>query len=160
VKIRWQMGATTGAAVLLVAPLVLYWVGASPNTSEALARYGIAVRSTESSGIPGSESLGARRELRGVSHGAGAADLNARGFWARSGQVLVLEYDVAVQGGYVRLSVDRGRFFREELWGSTVRTDRAEAVRLPIPKTGIYQLTVTQYRHAGSYRVQWLLETP
>jgi hypothetical protein len=159
-KIRTQMSPATGAVAFLVASLVVYWIGSSPGTSEALARYGISVRSTESTGIPGSEAFGVRRELRGESYGAGAADLNSRSFLARSGQVLVLEYDAAVQGGYLRLSVDRGRFFREALWGRTVRADRAEAVRLPIPKTGLYQLTVTRYRHAGTYRVEWLLENP
>jgi hypothetical protein len=157
--IRTQSSHATAVASLIVT-LGLYWAGSSSGASEALARYRISLRSTESSGIPGTEALGLRRELRGEAYGSGTADVTSRSLLARSGQELVLQYEVAVQGGYLRLSVDRGRFFRDELWGATVREDRAEAVRLPIPKTGLYHLTVTQYRHAGSYRVGWLLENP
>ncbi len=154
------LNSATGAVVVVVASLLVYWVASNSGVQEVLARHGLTVRSAETSGYPGSEVLGFRRELRGEAYGAGAGRLNYQRFLARNGQELVLDYEAAVHGGFLRLSVHRGRFIREELWSSTVRADGGETLRLPVPKTGLYQLTVTQFGHTGSYRVGWRLERP
>jgi hypothetical protein len=157
-RIRVELGRGGRALVGVLASLSALWVGTSPGASEALARFGINFTSRESAGIPGGESLGLRRELVVESHGAGRADLQKRRFVARQGQVLVLDYEAAVAGGYLVLSVNRLPSFSDGLWARPLHADRRETVRLAIPRTGVYQLTATQYRHTGRYRVGWWLE--
>jgi hypothetical protein len=159
-EIRKPMSGTAGAITVAVGALVMFWIGSTPGASEALARYGISVRSAEVTGVPGSEALGLRRQLLTESYGAGASDLVKRRFLARRGQVLVLDYEVAVIGGFLRVSVDRVPFFSDEVWGIRLDADRHETVRLTIDRTGIYQLSMTRFRHAGVARLEWHLENP
>jgi hypothetical protein len=158
VRMRWKMTAATGGVAFVMASLLMLWVGSNPEISDALARHGISFRSAEEAGIPGSEAFGLGRQLRGETHGAGMAGLTHRRFLARRGQVLVLDYDVSVKSGFLRVSVDRFGFPVDELWGKSAHSDHREMMRLPIQTTGIYRLTVTQYRHAGTYRIDWRLE--
>jgi hypothetical protein len=159
-EIRGKLSPATGRAVSAAAAVLLLWLGMNPAAGEALARVGIHVGSSRESGVPGSEMLGLRRELRGESYGAGATALDHRRFLARRGQVLVLSYDVAVVGGALRMSVDRAPFSRDVLWNLRIADDRQGEVRVPIPKTGLYKLWMTRQRHAGVYRVEWRLESP
>jgi hypothetical protein len=154
----WKVSSGTGSAVAVVLSLIMVWAASNAGVSEALSRFWINFSSTENRGLPGAEALGMRREIAVESHGAGKSDLKRRRFFARNGQVLVLDYEVTVGGGYLRLSVDRVPFFGESAWGRTLSADRRETVRLPIGTTGLYDVTMTQYRHTGAYRVGWRLE--
>jgi hypothetical protein len=155
-KIR--LGSVIGGAVLAVASLLLFWVANTGGVPDRLGRYGISARSAESSGFPGSEVVGRSRRLRGESYGAGGSDLSKGWLFARRGQELVLDYDLSITQGTVRVSLNRVPALRDELWGITVQGDRQGTIRVPIQRTGLHQLSVTQFRYAGTFDLAWRLE--
>jgi hypothetical protein len=155
---RIRVSPAVGGMAIAIASLGILWVGANQGLSERLGRYGISAHSTESSGMPGAGLLGLPVRLSGESYGAGASALASRRFLARRGQELILDYDLAIVQGRVRVTVNRVPVFGDELWGVTVDGNRQGTIRLPIPKTGIHQLTVTQFRYTGTYDLEWRLE--
>jgi hypothetical protein len=153
-----ELSPTLGRALFVLCSLLLLWVATTDGVPETLGRYGISARSTESKGFLGSEPRGTRSQLRGESYGAGGSDLKTRRFLARRGQELVLDYDLSLKRGMVRVSLTRLPAFGTDVWAVTVQGERHGTIRVPIQRTGIHQLSVTQFRYTGTYDLAWKLE--
>jgi hypothetical protein len=154
-----RLSPTVGQVVIAAASLLFLWVANTEGVAETLRRHGISARSSESDGFPGSEVVGLRRQLRGASYGAGVSDLTTRRFFARRGQEILLDYQLAITGGTVVVSLSRYPApLGDNLWKLTIQDERQGTVRVPIQRTGLHQLSVTQFRYTGTYDLSWKLE--
>jgi hypothetical protein len=154
-----KVSPTVGPVVIAAASLLFLWVANNDGVAETLRRHGISARSTESDGFPGSGVVGLRRQLRGASYGAGVSDLATRRFFARRGQEILLDYQLAITGGAVVVSLSRYPApLGDNLWKLTIQDERQGTVRVPIQRTGLHQLSVTQFRYTGTYELTYKLE--
>ena len=147
-----------GTLTALAAAFLVLWLRAEPRVVQALARVGLNVGTAAESATPHQATFGVPYQIRGQSFGGGVTETVRRRFVARAGQALVLEYDVAVERGRVRLYVHGFPLIRDALWEQTLEADGRETVRVRVPRTGPYECVIDRHRHAGSYHLEWRLE--